>query len=125
MRQNEAEEVVETFGRHMHMNLVAVDASEKFLAALRPVLERMIADRVQLQLAKESGLRVDDADLERAINRIAEQNKITMDVLRKTLENDGVPYAKFREDIRNEIILSRLREREAEEPEALAACLVR
>jgi peptidyl-prolyl cis-trans isomerase SurA len=69
---------------------------------------------VQLQLAKESGLRVDDAELDRAINRIAEQNKITMDALRLTLEKDGVVYAKFREDIRNEIVLTRLREREVD-----------
>jgi peptidyl-prolyl cis-trans isomerase SurA len=80
----------------------------------RQLLDRMIADRVQLQLAKETGLRVDDAELERAIARIAEQNQITVETLRKTLESDGVPYAKFREDIRNEIILGRLREREVD-----------
>src|SRR5687768_13352524 len=76
----------------------------------RQILERMVADRVQLQFAKETGLRVDDAELERAIERIAEQNKISVPALRSTLEKDGVPYAKFREDIRNEIIMSRLRE---------------
>ncbi|HEX2826419.1 MAG TPA: peptidylprolyl isomerase [Burkholderiales bacterium] len=80
----------------------------------RQLLERMIGDRVQVQFAKESGLRVDDADLERAIGRIAEQNKISMDTLRATLERDGVPYGKFREDIRAEIIMARLREREVE-----------
>ena len=80
----------------------------------RQLLERMIGDRVQLQLAKESGLRVDDTELERAIGRIAEQNNITVETMRKTLESDGVPYAKFREDIRNEIIMTRLREREVD-----------
>ena len=80
----------------------------------RQLLERMIGDRVQLQLAKETGLRVDDTDLERAIGRIAEQNNLTLETLRKTLEGDGVPYAKFREDIRNEIVMSRLREREVD-----------
>src|SRR5688500_8246252 len=80
----------------------------------RQLLERMIGDRVQLQFAKETGLRVDDAELERAIGRIAEQNKITAAQLRGTLEKDGVPYSKFREDIRNEIIMSRLREREVD-----------
>jgi len=80
----------------------------------RQILERMIADRVQIQFAKETGLRVDDGDLERAIGRIAEQNKITPQQLRSTLERDGVPYAKFREDIRNEIVMSRLREREVD-----------
>ena len=80
----------------------------------RQLLERMIGDRVQIQFAKDSGVRVDDADLERAIGRIAEQNKISMDTLRATLERDGVPYSKFREDIRAEILMARLREREVE-----------
>jgi peptidyl-prolyl cis-trans isomerase SurA len=80
----------------------------------RQILDRLIADRVQLQFAKETGLRIDDAELERAVQRIAEQNKITVQALRSTLEKDGVPYAKFREDIRNEIIMSRLREREVD-----------
>ena len=80
----------------------------------RQLLERMIGDRVQVQFAKETGLRVDDAELERAIARIAEQNKITMDTLRATLERDGLPYSRFREDIRAEIVMSRLREREVE-----------
>ena len=80
----------------------------------KQLLERLITDRVQLQFAKETGLRVDDNDLDRAIGRIAEQNKLTTEGLRQALEKDGVPYAKFREDIRNEIILTRLREREVE-----------
>lgn len=80
----------------------------------RQLLERMIGDRVQLQFAKETGLRVDDAELDRAILRIAEQNKVTLETLRRTLERDGIPYAKFREDIRTEIVLARLREREVD-----------
>ena len=80
----------------------------------RQLLERLIADRVQIQFAKESGVRVDDGDLERAISRIAEQNKLSMQAMRETLERDGVPYSQFREDIRSEIIMSRLREREVD-----------
>jgi peptidyl-prolyl cis-trans isomerase SurA len=80
----------------------------------RQLLERLISDRVQLQFAKESGLRVDDVELDRAIGRIAEQNKLTSAELRETLQRDGVPFAKFREDIRSEIVMSRLREREVD-----------
>ena len=80
----------------------------------RQLLERMISDRVQLQYAKESGLRVDDTELDRAIARIAEQNKLTPQEMRAALERDGVPFPKFREDIRSEIIMSRLREREVD-----------
>ncbi|MGZ8209058.1 MAG: peptidylprolyl isomerase [Burkholderiales bacterium] len=81
----------------------------------RQLLERLVSDRVQLQFAKETGLRVEDADLDRAIGRIAEQNKLTVQQLRETLERDNVPYAKFREDIRSEIIMTRLREREVDQ----------
>src|SRR6185436_6469441 len=63
----------------------------------RQLLERMIGDRVQLQFAKDSGLRVDDTELDRALERIAESNKVSLPQLRATLERDGVPYAKFRE----------------------------
>jgi peptidyl-prolyl cis-trans isomerase SurA len=80
----------------------------------RQLLERLISDRVQLQFAKETGLRVDDVELDRAIGRIAEQNKLTPAQLRETLERDGVPFTKFREDIRAEIVMSRLREREVD-----------
>jgi peptidyl-prolyl cis-trans isomerase SurA len=80
----------------------------------KQLLDRLISDRVQLQFAKETGLRVDDTDLDRAIGRIAEENKLTLAQLRGALEKDGVPYAKFREDIRNEIVTARLREREVD-----------
>jgi len=80
----------------------------------KQILDRMITDRVQFQFAKETGLRVDDVELDRAINRIAEENKLTPVQLRETLERDGVPFLKFREDIRGEIITVRLREREVD-----------
>ena len=80
----------------------------------KQILDRLITDSVQLQLAKETGLRVDDSELDRAIQRIAQENKLTLDQLRATLEKDGVPFRRFREDIRSEIILSRLRQREVD-----------
>ena len=80
----------------------------------KQLLDRLITDRVQLQFAKETGLRVEDADLDRAILRIADENKMTLSQLRQALENDAMPFAKFREDIRNEIIMARLREREVD-----------
>lgn len=80
----------------------------------RQMLERMIVDRAQLQLAKEYGIRVDDTMLDRAIARIAEQNKMTLSEFRNRLEQDGTPFARFREDIREEIVMQRLREREVD-----------
>ena len=78
------------------------------------LLERMITDRVQLQLAKETGLRVSDLELDAAMRRIAEGNKLSLQDFRVALEKDGVAWAKFREEIREEIVLSRLREREVQ-----------
>ncbi len=80
----------------------------------RQILERMINDLLQVQLAKETGIKVDDATLDRTIERIAQENNLPMTDFRSALERDGVKYPKFREDIRNEILLARLREREVE-----------
>ena len=80
----------------------------------RQVLERMIMDRLQLQLARETALRVDDLQLDRTVARVAEGNKMSLTQFRQTLERDGIQYDKFREEIRHEILLSRLREREVD-----------
>ncbi len=78
----------------------------------RQLLERMIIDRAVVQFARENGLRVDDTELDRAIDRIAQDNQMVTAQLRAALEKDGIPYARWREDIRGEIIMARLRERE-------------
>ena len=80
----------------------------------KQILDRMVIDRVQLQMAKETGLRIDDAELDRSLQRIAQENKLTLQQLRAALEKDRIPFAKFREDIRNEIVLARLRQREVD-----------
>jgi peptidyl-prolyl cis-trans isomerase SurA len=80
----------------------------------KQVLERLITERALLQHAKDSGIKVDDTQVERAIQRIAEDNKLTLDGLRQALGRDGVTYAKYREDVRREIIVQRLREREVD-----------
>jgi peptidyl-prolyl cis-trans isomerase SurA len=81
----------------------------------RQVLERMVTERAQLQFARETGLRVDDLTLDRTIARIAENNKLSLPEFRVMLEKDGISFTRFREDIRNEIMLQRLREREVEQ----------
>lgn len=80
----------------------------------RQMLERLIMDRAQLQYAKDSGMRVDDTQLDQAIGRIAAGNKMSVPQFRAALEKDGVQYASFREEIRNEMIAVRLREREVD-----------
>lgn len=81
----------------------------------RQILERMITDMLQAQFAKETGIRVDDTQLDLAITRIAQQNGFpSLAEFRTRLEADGVDFKKFREEIRSEIISTRLREREVE-----------
>ena len=81
----------------------------------RQVLERLILDKAQLQLATESGVRVDEVQLDRSIERIAENNNLTLAAFRKALEADGVQIDRFREEVRRQIIMQRLREREVDE----------
>ncbi len=80
----------------------------------RQILERMINDLLQVQLARETGIKVDDATLDKTIERIAQENNLGMPEFRAALDRDGVRFPRFREDIRSEILLSRLREREVE-----------
>ena len=81
----------------------------------RQVLERLILEKAQLQMAKETGLRVDEIQLDRTVARIAENNKMTLATFRQTLERDGLQFERFREEIRNEIMVTRLREREVDD----------
>jgi peptidyl-prolyl cis-trans isomerase SurA len=80
----------------------------------KQLLERMITKRALLQYTRQTGLRVSDADLDRAVGQIAEQNKMTPAALRETVERDGIPFNRFREDVRSEMLISRLREREVD-----------
>jgi peptidyl-prolyl cis-trans isomerase SurA len=80
----------------------------------KQILERMITDRLQLQFASQTGLRIDDNQLDKTIERIAGQNKMDIPAFKKALLDDGIQYRKFREDIRQEITLARLREREVD-----------
>ncbi len=80
----------------------------------KQLLERLIVDRLQVQFARESGLRIADAELDGAVRRIADNNRLSLAEFRAALERDGIAWQRFREDIREEITLSRLREREVE-----------
>jgi peptidyl-prolyl cis-trans isomerase SurA len=81
----------------------------------RQVLERLVLEKAQLQMAKETGLRVDEVQLDRTLSRIAEGNKMTLAAFRQALERDGVQFDRFRDEIRSEIMLTRLKEREVED----------
>ena len=80
----------------------------------RQVLERLITDKAQLQLAKESGVRADDNAVEGAVQTVARQNQITVEELRRRLRADGIAYSQFQSDLRDELLVTRLRQREVE-----------
>jgi peptidyl-prolyl cis-trans isomerase SurA len=80
----------------------------------KQVLERLIVERAVLQYAKETGIRIDDTTVERTILRVAEENKLSPDEFRKVLQREGIPYANYREDIRRQITIQRVRDREVD-----------
>lgn len=81
---------------------------------IRQVLERMIIDRAQLQMARETGVRVDDATVNAAIARIAESNGMTLPQFRERLDQEGITFGRFRDDVRDDIVMNRLRDREVD-----------
>lgn len=83
-------------------------------ALTRDVLEQIISERAQLQLAKEVGVRVDQMAIEQGEEMVARQNNITPAQLRARLAEAGVSHEEFRNNIRDQLLLTRLRERELE-----------
>lgn len=78
------------------------------------VLERMISERAQLLKARELGIRVEETTMSRAVGRVAENNGLTEAELREALEREGISWRAFRESLRNEILVTRLRESEVD-----------
>ena len=76
------------------------------------VLDSLIDERVLITHARDSGARVDDAELDRAVANIAAQNQLTVPQLRDRLKTEGMAYSRFRDNLRDQLIVERLRERE-------------
>ncbi|MGC9457760.1 MAG: peptidylprolyl isomerase [Halothiobacillaceae bacterium] len=91
------------------------DSGPEFRALSRQVLDRMIGNRVQLERAEQLGIRVDDTTLERTITGIARNNGLTLPQLQETLAREGISFSSYREQIREEIILNQLHQREVYE----------
>jgi peptidyl-prolyl cis-trans isomerase SurA len=80
----------------------------------KQVLDRLVMQKLQIQFARRTGVTVDDETLNKAITGIAAQNKISLAQFRETLERDGYSYDSFREEIRGELTVARLRQREVD-----------
>ena len=95
--------------------MVAQKQAQPSPQALRQsVLERLINERAQLQVAAEIGVRVDDAAVDAAEQNIARQNQVDVATLRQRLAKEGVDAATFRARLRDQLLLSRVREREVD-----------
>lgn len=80
----------------------------------RLVLERLISERAQLQLAKENGIKVDEVAIDQAEQTVARQNEISVTELHRRVAAEGIALADFRRDLRDQLLLTRLRDREVE-----------
>lgn len=80
----------------------------------RQVMERLILDKIQIQLAEQTGVEVTEDNLDRAIDDIASRNKLSLDQFKEILRSEGFEFGRFREDIRREILLSKLRREEVD-----------
>lgn len=81
----------------------------------RQVLERMIVEKAEVQLAIENGVRVDDVQLDRAVQRVAESNSLSVQAFRDRVEQEGTSFARFRDELRNQIMMERVRNKEVDE----------
>ena len=77
----------------------------------RQVLERLVINQIQLQMAEANGIRVDDETLNNTISNIASQNNLSLSGFRDALEQEGLDFGEFRENIRKEIIIRRITQR--------------
>jgi peptidyl-prolyl cis-trans isomerase SurA len=85
------------------------------LAELRQqVLEALIDERVQVTHARDSGTRIDEAELDRAVLNVAVQNQVSLPQLRERLRADGMDFGRFRNNIRDQMMVERVREREVQ-----------
>jgi len=83
-------------------------------ALAREVLERLIVEKIQLQLAREAGMRVDDFAVGQAEESVAKQNSVSVAEMHRRLAADGISKERFREELRNQLLLQRLRERDVQ-----------
>lgn len=97
------------FAQQLQEEGVAVPPRAEFM---RQVLERLISEKAQLQMARDNGVKIEDAQVDQAELHIARTNQMTVAELRRRIQADGSSVQRFREDLREQLMLQRLRERE-------------
>lgn len=105
---NEFESRVSDYARQLKLSQ---SASPETQALKKQVLEHMISNRIQLQQAAQYGITIDDIALNRMLEKLASSNNVTLDQLRTTLASEGIDFARFREQSRDELIIKQLQQR--------------
>lgn len=108
---NELQRAVQRVVKDLNQQRATVPPGEELR---KRVLERLINERAQLQVARESGIRIEEAQVDQAEQAIARQNQIEVAELRRRVASDGIDAKQFRSQLRDQITLSRLHEREVQ-----------
>lgn len=106
--QNELKTRVADYANQLKLS---TSASPEIKALKKQVLERMIRNQIQLQLASKLGIKIDDIALNRVLEQLASSNKISLDQLKSRLEEENIEFGRFREQTRNELIIKQLQQR--------------
>ncbi len=80
----------------------------------RQVLERLVLEKIQVQVAAQAGIKVSEKDLNKAVADIAKRNKLELAQFEKIIESEGITFARFREQIGQQILMAKLRHEEVE-----------
>lgn len=125
---NEIDRVIAVVNREViteqELNLSMRLVKEKFIQSKQPLppqsilekemLAKLIDDSIIYQEATNAGARVLDGELDGIIGSMASQQKMTLEQLKQAVEKDGIKYDKFRENLRRDVIITRLKEREVD-----------
>jgi len=109
--QSELEQALQVAQSEMKDRGIAAPSTD---AVRSQVLERLILMRLQTDRAKDAGIKVDDRELNDVIGRIAEQNKMTVPEFVDSVKKEGLNYASMREEIRQQVLVSRVRQKEVD-----------
>ena len=108
---SEVQREVQRQRKQLEMRNQSIPSAEELK---RAVLDRLIAEKAQLQLAADTGVRVDEASVDQAEMAVANQSQLDIAEFRKRMEREGISSKEFRSQLRDQLMLQRLRERDVE-----------
>ena len=110
--QSELQQRVQTLVQQFQKNPESLPKQD---VLIEQVLQRLIVERLQLQLAERLGIQIDDLSLDQAMRNLAKRNNLTLEQFRDALVKQGLDYVTFRDQVRSEMTLEQLRRRQIDE----------